>query len=232
MGKALEAKQAKPPSPAETKEEPKPSTTQVLEPVTFTFAEGKPVAAQQIPEFEKKPEEKPGTTAATLAEERKAGTSAIAALILPLFEMWNRSLEGQPALPADAKDMRLTKDDAENLAQAVLLVDAKHGGILSKSLGSEEYGAELFLAGVSVGIGFKMWMGLRLKKPKGRPSAAPPLPEEKKQNPLEKAAETLKNALTPKTQPKTEQVEIQPGALSAEDFMKVAEDYQKKSITP
>ncbi len=220
-----------------------PASTAVLQPVTFSFSEGERLPAQQeIPEF-KSPEEekkearegKPETVKATLAEERRAGVSAIAALILPLFEMWNRSVAGEAALPGSPEQMKLTKDDAEMLAQAVILVDQKHGGPLSKTLGSEEYGAEIFLAGVSLGIGIKMAMALRLRQSRKpvRQSAAPSTEElQREKSPLEKMGESLKNLVTPKEKPKTEEEKKPEGTLSQDDFMKAAEEYQKRAISP
>jgi len=219
-----------------------PTTGSTLQPITFTFSEGEKLPSQQeIPEF-KSPEQekkeaqegKPETVKATLAEERKAGVSAIAALILPLMEMWNRTIEGGSAFPSDPSTMKLTKDDAEMVAQAVILVDGKYGGPLSKTLGSEEYGAEIFLLGVSIGVGIKMFMGLRLmqsKRKAARPQSAAPSPEEIPRSPLQKAADNLRNLVAPKKEEKKEP-EKPEGTLSPEEFMRTAEQYQKNAITP
>lgn len=216
------------------------TSTVKLEPVQFEFTEGERLPSQQeIPEFKTPQQEKeeakkgePETVKATLAEERKAGVSAIAALIVPLFDMVNRVAAGEPAVPGDAKSFALTKDDAEMLAQAVILVDNKYGGPLTKTLGGD-YGPELFLAGVSLGLGIKITMmfRLRMQKSRTRPSAAPSSEEIREKSPLERAGESLRNLITPQKKEEKKPEEEKPeGAMTSDKFMEYAKDYQDKAI--
>jgi hypothetical protein len=228
---------AKPQTVSTASTAPTTTTSSTLQPVTFTFSEGEKLPSQQeIPEFkspeqEKKEAEqgKPETVKATLAEERKAGVSAIAALILPLFDMANSALAGE-SIQLDKDKLKLNAQDAEMLAQAVILVDQKHGGPISKTLGSEEYGAEIFLAGVCIGLGIKVTMMLRMRQSRRpmRPSAAPSpeeIPREREKTPLEKVGESLKNLVTPKKPEKPEKMEEQKreGVLSPDEFMAEAQ---------
>jgi hypothetical protein len=209
-------------------------STATLQPVTFSFEQGEKLPSQQeIPEFkspeqEKKEAEqgKPETVKATLAEERKAGVSAIAALILPLFDMANSALAGE-SIQLDKDKLKLNAQDAEMLAQAVILVDQKHGGPISKTLGSEEYGAEIFLAGVCIGLGIKVTMMLRMRQSRRpmRPSAAPSpeeIPREREKTPLEKVGESFKNLVIPK-KPERKEEQKPEGVLSQDDFMAEAQ---------
>lgn len=232
---SAEKPQAPPPTPSTGKPTP-------LEPVSFSFSPGERLPNQEeIPEFkspeETEKEEKEGTPTKekTLAEERASGESALGALILPLFEMWNRSVEGVEGVDPKPEDLRLNKNDAELLAKALVLVDAKHGGPISKTLGGET-GPEIFLAGVCIGMGVKMFMQLRVRASKNkRPKSAAPSPEEiPRKNPLQTIGENLTNLIGPKKEKKEEGPPTIEGEvkMSPEQFMKEAEEYQKRAIGP
>src|SRR5437660_6607464 len=108
--KASPKEEPKPAPTASTPVTPSTGTPTKLEPVSFSFSEGERLPSQQeIPEFkspeEQKKEEQKGepTPKATLAEERTAGVSAIAALLLPPADRWNRTIEGCQPSPSDPR---------------------------------------------------------------------------------------------------------------------------------
>jgi hypothetical protein len=216
------------------------STTSTLQPVTFTFSEGERLPSQQeIPEFkspeQQKEEAKKGgepTPSATLAEERKAGVSALGALILPLMEMGNNILSGE-SIEFDKDKVKFNAKDAEMLAQAIVLVDEKHGGPISKTLGGDS-GPEIFLAGVCIGLGVKaaIMVRNRIQRKPTRQSAAPSPEEIPRKNPLQEVGEGLRNLVTPKKKIEEPKEPEQEGKLSPDEFMKVASEYQKQAVTP
>jgi hypothetical protein len=206
-------------------------STATLTPVTFSFTEGERLPSQQeIPEFkspeQKKEEERKGgepTPSATLAEERKAGVSALGALILPLMEMGNNVLSGE-SIEFDKDKVKFNAKDAEMLAQAIVLVDEKHGGPISKTLGGDS-GPEIFLAGVCIGLGVKAAIMIRNRVQPRRPKSAAPSPEEiPRKNPLQEIGEGIRNMVTPKKKEEKPPEEEKPeGVLSQDEFMAEAQ---------
>jgi hypothetical protein len=216
------------------------STT--LQPVTFTFSEGERLPSQQeIPEFkspeQQKEEAKKGgepTPSATLAEERKAGVSALGALILPLMEMGNNVLSGE-SIEFDKDKVKFNAKDAEMLAQAIVLVDEKHGGPISKTLGGDS-GPEIFLAGVCIGLGVKAAIMIRNRIQRPRPKSAAPSPEEiPRKSPLQEVGDSLRNLVSPKKkEEKKEEAPSDAGIvkLTPDEFMAEAERHRQQSVAP
>jgi hypothetical protein len=225
-----------PPPSASTQTTPSTGTPTKLEPVSFSFSEGERLPNQQeIPEF-KSPEEQAKekekgepTPGATLAEERKASESGLTALLLPLLEISNNVLSGE-SMEFDKEKIKFNRQDAELLSKAIVLVDEKYGGPISKTLGGDS-GPEIFLAGVCIGLGVKATIMIRSRQQRRpmRPSAAPSPEEIPRKNPLQEVGDRLRDTFSPKKkeeEPKPEEIQ----RMSPDQFYDLAEQKRREGL--